>query len=111
MHKFYWNNKQPPRGGLNAASHCDAANATTDTVFDKPRHNAHQPMSDTNKKGNAKMAHSKSEYNFNSIKNISGKDINALNHSNVTHSKATNSAREYVRDYANISTKMKLKTN
>ena len=89
MHKFYWNNKQPPRGGLNSASHGHANNATTDTVFDKPRHNAHQPMSDTNTKGNTKMAHSKSEFNFNSIKNVSGTDTN------VQHSKTTNSSREY----------------
>ena len=93
MHKFYWNNKQSARGGLNAASHGNAA--TTESVFDKPRHNAHQPMSESSKKGSAKMSHSKSEYNFNSIKNISGANISVHNQSNAAQCKITNSSQDY----------------
>ena len=92
MHKFYWNNKQSARGGLNAASH---GNVATESVFDKPRHNAHQPMSETNKKGSAKMSHSKSEFNFNSIKNTTGAHINVLNQSNAPFCKPTNSSEEH----------------
>ena len=93
MHKFYWNNKQSARGGLSAASHGNAE--TTESVFDKPRHNAHQPMSEASKKGSAKMSHSKSEYNFNSIKNISGANISVHNQSNAAQCKITNSSQDY----------------
>ena len=93
MHKFYWNNKQSRGGGYNAT--VGQATTTADTVFDKTRQIAHQTVdtkdsvcTSAGKKGSAKMSYSKSEYNFNSIKNVVATDIGGVyNQSNVPLSK------------------------
>jgi hypothetical protein len=80
MQKFYWNNKQSRGRGYDET--VGQATTTEDTVFDKTRQIAHHAVDTKNsvctsagKKGCAKMPYSKSEYNFNSIKNVVATDI------------------------------------